>query len=515
MSEPPLERPGDDGSDSPDALLDAIRDRSDWSDAERATALDRLVASNSPEQIRRALPGRFGDLSGPHGEAVLALLEAFTTPELLDTLADTLDRQTDLSAERAGEILNLLAATGFLDSCASCGGCLEGPAGSACRREDVLGELARQIEGDPDGVWLALRSLAGSDPAERAAIVTGLASRTPGPGLVELLRLVCFDPDPSSRRAALAGLEAMPGDDPHVAGAWARIAAEHTDPGVAARGRAGLSRRGGATGRELAPLQPHVEGSLVTALDGRGRGHIVVRSRCGGTSVAAAFACDVFAGVLDVRGAIAADDGPARALVTEFAARPDLDVVEDHHELALGLLAGSLLLGVGPPAPLVRYWIERVAGPNLRPRPFAERDRVVDPDLTLAGAHALLDAGPGWLDESELTRELAQEWSLREPGAPPNPARDSGLIRFLFERRLLGRVELDRRRLTWMAAFWQASGVEDLARLARTAAASLSEPQNLVPGHPYFTALAVRSLSAAIGASPADAAFPGPRALLR
>jgi hypothetical protein len=372
-------------------------------------------------------------------------------------------------------------------------------------------------------MWLALRSLAGFDPAERAAIVTGLASRAPGPGLVELLRLVCFDADPSSRRAALTALEAMPRDDPHVAGAWARIATEHPDPEVAARGRAGLSRRGGATGRALAPLQPCVEGSLVTALDGRGRGHIVVRSQCGGTSVAAAFACDVFAGVLDVRGAIAVDDGPARALVTEFAARPDLDVVEDHHELALGLLAGSLLLGVGPPAPFVRYWIERVAGPNLRPRPFAERDRVVVPDLTLAGAHTLLDAGPGWLDESDLTREesdltreLAREWSLREPGAAPDPARDSGLIRFLFERRLLARVELDRRRLTWMAAFWQASGVEELARLARTAAASLSEPQNLVPGHPYFTALAIRSLSAAI--EPRRAGVPsgleGPRRLV-
>ena len=113
-------------------------------------------------------------------------------------------------------------------------------------------------------------------------------------------------------------------------------------------------------------------------------------------------------------------------------------------------------------------------------------------------ALALFDACPGWLDDSELTRELAEEWSLRHPDAAPDAVRDPGLIRFLFERRLAARVELDRRRLTWMAAFWQASGATISPACANRRGRAV-RAQNLVPGSSFFTALAVRSLAAAIG----------------
>ena len=101
MSEPPPGRPSNDDLDTadPDALLDAIRDRPEWTNADRAAALDRLVVANPPERIREVLSRRFSDLGGPHGEAVLMLLASFTTSELLDAFAD--HRLPDRPAGRA------------------------------------------------------------------------------------------------------------------------------------------------------------------------------------------------------------------------------------------------------------------------------------------------------------------------------------------------------------------------------------------------------------------------------
>ena len=83
-----------------------------------------------------------------------------------------------------------------------------------------------------------------------------------------------------------------------------------------------------------------------------------------------------------------------------------------------------------------------------------------DPDAltpaeTAGRALAVLDACPDWLDDSALTYELAEEILLREGDAAPDPRRDAGAYRFLFEHRLNGRLETYRRMLLWMSGFWR------------------------------------------------------------
>ncbi len=109
----------------------------------------------------------------------------------------------------------------------------------------------------------------------------------------------------------------------------------------------------------------------------------------------------------------------------------------------------------------------------------------------------VLDACPSWLDNSPLTFELAEELLLRWDGAPPDPDRDAGAYRFLFEHRLRGQLELYRRMLSWMGWLWQAAGATELARSALTLVEQLSDPQHVVPAHPFTAALSTRSLAAA------------------
>jgi len=112
-------------------------------------------------------------------------------------------------------------------------------------------------------------------------------------------------------------------------------------------------------------------------------------------------------------------------------------------------------------------------------------------------ARAVLDRCPSWLDDSALTYELAEEIALREGDPSPDPRRDAGAYRYLFEHRLQAQLELFRGMLFWMASFWQAAGEDDLGRSALALAWQLSDAQHAVPGHPFTVALTTRSLSAA------------------
>jgi hypothetical protein len=112
-------------------------------------------------------------------------------------------------------------------------------------------------------------------------------------------------------------------------------------------------------------------------------------------------------------------------------------------------------------------------------------------------AELVLDACPNWLDESDLTIEIAREITLREGDREPDPQRDAGAYRYLFEHRLLGQLELYRRMLYWMASFWQAAGAEELGQSALALAAQLSDAEYAVPGHPFTVALTTRSLKLA------------------
>ena len=145
-------------------------------------------------------------------------------------------------------------------------------------------------------------------------------------------------------------------------------------------------------------------------------------------------------------------------------------------------------------------WLEATLGPGFRPRPFPGlgrrcRDRDEEPDLQ-ARVRELLDACPSWLDGSPLTFELAEEIYLREGGSRPRPERDAGAFRFLFEHRIIHRLELYRRMLLWMAWFWtRAAASWSSPRRRGSWRSQLADEQYAVPSHPFATVL--------IGAQPA------------
>ena len=108
---------------------------------------------------------------------------------------------------------------------------------------------------------------------------------------------------------------------------------------------------------------------------------------------------------------------------------------------------------------------------------------------------SIFDECPSWLDLSPLTFQLAEEIRLRE--GTPNPERDAGVYRYLFEHQLIDRLELYRRMLMWMAWFWSCAGSPELSTSALACASELSDEQYAVPSHPFTVELTTRSLVAA------------------
>jgi hypothetical protein len=375
--------------------------------------------------------------------------------------------------------------------------------------DESLDQLAEQLETDPDGTWLALQGLAGVEPELRPEIISGLAAVPLGPGLIEFLRLLSFAHQADTRAAALDALSRPDVDedeDPRLRRAWAAIAADHPDPETTARARRRLGSEAdaddeGGPGRPV----PRLARTLVTALDGRGRGTILLSAaREGATRATAAFLCDVWRGVREVVGQISPEgEGPvAEGLIAEVIGQAERDMVDGAHALALDLFAGSLLLCGPETPPALRYWLETTAGPTFRPHPVPAPFPGWDPaslpfDEMPGRVRGVLDAAPDWLDHSPLTYELAEEILLREGTSPPDPVRDAGAYRYLFEHHLHGQLEHYRRMLFWMASFWQASGDADLGRSALGLAWQLSDAQHIVPAHPFTVALTTRSLTIA------------------
>jgi hypothetical protein len=242
--------------------------------------------------------------------------------------------------------------------------------------------------------------------------------------------------------------------------------------------------------------------SLVTGVDGEGRATIVLAARDGGRWAGAAFLCHVLRGVVDVVGQDGLGDVGLDEAFQALHEQGRREVLEGKPELACRLLAGSLSLCGPSTSPALRYWLERTVGPSFR----------AEPNLTLLGdgdagslshagradlARSVLGACPGWADASDLTLDLAREVSLRGHGGPPDPRRDSGAYRYLFEHRLAPRIELYRRMLLWNAALWRASGQDDLSLSAVSLASQLSDPQHAVPSHPFFVELTTLSFEAA------------------
>jgi hypothetical protein len=488
----------------PGVLLDAFRAHPEWDDRRRETQLDRLISGYPPEELRAALRWRLRDLSGADAEPVLRLLEALATPALLDALAEALLAQPDLAPERAWEALALLDDAELLDRHPDLAERWQ-ELNESLDDEGSLDQLASQIEDDPEGLWLALQGLAVVEPDVRAEIIRGLSELRQGPNVLEFLRLLCFAHDAPTRNAALAALGDADRDDPQVVAAWATIAADHPDRGASARARDWLGRpdRGTAGPLAIVPREsPRAVHSLVTPIDGRGQGTIVLSSTRGETLTSAAFLCDVRRGIPEVFGQVAAESPMAGAFLDEFAGPPGRESVLDSPALAEGLLKGCLLLCGPETTPALRYWLEATIGPRIAPHsfpiPFPDwNPATLAPEEMAGRARMVLESCPSWVDTSDLTHDLAEEVLLREGGPPPDPRRDAGAYRYLFEHQLRGQLELYRRMLFWMASFWQASGDHELGRSALALASQLSDEQHAVARHPFTVALTTRSLAVA------------------
>ena len=474
-----------------DALL-AFRDHPDWDEARADEAFLRLVARFSASDLLALARERLDDLGGADAPAILRLLEAFGAPEDLDRLADAVEAQADSIAPAvAYEALAGLDLAGRLDGRETL---LElwGELRALDDPDAVASELAEQLEDGPDAVWVALQALGPIPAAERAGLLAGLATNgTAGPGTVEFLRAIALGSEPLSARAAAAILDGLDGPPAGVLEARTLLAARHPDlwPPQSALALALEDRSPTPTDGPARRPAFEVVRSLATGVDGRGRGRLAVLARSGTSWTLAGFRCDLERGVVEVEGEIGADPESVEAWFADLAEAPESFAMTDASDSVLGLLAGILLL-CGPDAPPDwPFWIARAAGPEFGPRPFPAL-AVLAWDGSEPSGLAVLEACPLWADDSDLTRDLAREARLRGS----DPACDLGAIRLLFERRLIGRVEIYRRMLLWMAAIWGASGASRLASAASATAEELADAQNLVPGHPFFREIAARGL---------------------
>ncbi|RUL87750.1 hypothetical protein [Tautonia sociabilis] len=521
MPRHPIAPESDPGDDSRPNEADLLLDEAALLPDTEGEPLDHpALDSIDPDLLSASVRSALADLGGPRGLAAVRVVEAMGDPDLFDALADALLDQPDLPVDLLYRALQVLEGSGRIEARPELFALREELIEALDGDDATLDGLIEQIEEEPEDVWIPLQGLAEIEPDVRAEIVAELGAGGPiGPGTAELLRLLCYAHDPALRRSALDALEAASpaepggpaGDDP-VSRAWLDLAAHHPDPNVSSRASRRLGNRGpSGPGLPAARPAPRIVASLVTGLDGRGRGQValVADDPGAGLRVCSAFGCDVMAGVVAVVGRIApiADPEPGAALLAELRGHPGRDEVEGAPELALGLLAGALLLCGPGTTPALRFWLERTAGPALGPRPFsglaldpAERSPLLDPppfEEMASRVDDVLDACPGWIDDSDLTFELAEELLLRWGGAPPDPRRDAGAYRFLFEHRLRDQLELYRRMLFWMGWLWQAAGAPELARSSLALAEQLSDPQHVVPSHPFASALATRSLLAA------------------
>ncbi|MDR3618861.1 MAG: hypothetical protein P4L85_05875 [Paludisphaera borealis] len=334
-----------------------------------------------------------------------------------------------------------------------------------------LDDLLASLEHDPEQSWNAFQGLEAIDPESRLQIVAELLKARGGDGLTRLLLLLGESRDEDTRAAiGRATAEAPPDAAPTDA-----IATTGDSP----------SRR--------------VIRSLVTAVDGEGSGAIVVSTERQGVVSSAAFLCDVRKGILDVLGVAEADHAAESDLYEQFAELSSGQCVEDAPELALGLLSGSLMLSGRSTPPAVRPWLDAMLGAGFHSGSFLATkpewaSAPIDQAVLAERSWNVLEECPGWVDGSPLTFELAEEISLRERRAAADPARDSGAYRYLFERRLIHRLELYRRMLLWMAFFWDAAGDDELSLSAGILAGQLADEQYAVPAHPFAVALTTRSL---------------------
>jgi hypothetical protein len=368
----------------------------------------------------------------------------------------------------------------------------------------VLKEIAERLERDGEECWQAIEGLATLDPAASRSIIEALWPWARLPGVATLLSLLAGARDEVMRAAARSALDRFHAElGRPVSLTRAGPFLPETDqvrPGESSD-REARER----PGRSLLPADRGELGivhSVVTPVDGRGRGSVVISVRRKAQRRTAMFLCDLLLGIIDVVGEVEPESNRAGRLFDELIDDRAGLCVLDAHELALGLLAGSLMLGDGHPPPPVRDWIDGTLGPEFQPAvlPASKSARATLP-IELGEmperVRDVFDACPSWLDDSALAQELAEEIWLREGRVAADPDCDAGAYRYLFEHRLIHRLELYRRMLLWMGWLWRWSGQPELSRSAQVLADQLSDDQYAVPSHPFHVELTTRSLKAA------------------
>lgn len=321
--------------------------------------------------------------------------------------------------------------------------------------------IIERLGRDPGEYWLALEGLGRLEPEERESIIRELDRRRANPSAATLLRLLSL-----SRQPEIAELEGPRQSD---------------------------------DGTPLAFEPSGLVSCYVSPVDGEGRAMVALSARRNGRRATAAFLCDVRRGIQDVRGELELDSDQAGGLIEAIRPGDDAPGVANDLDLTLGLLAAGLELAGETAPPSVRAWIDRTVGPDFRPARFpallgeTEPAQASEAEIAVR-SQEVLDACPTWFDDSPLTLELAGELLLRHGARPPDPLRDAGAYRYLFERRLLERLDLYRSMLLWMALLWARSGEGELAHSATLLAAQLLDEQFAVPSHPFVSALATRGL---------------------
>src|SRR5262249_13767688 len=94
--------------------------------------------------------------------------------------------------------------------------------------------------------------------------------------------------------------------------------------------------------------------TLVTPVDGSGRGSIGPSVSNTPKRKTAAFLCDVRSGVCDALGEVEPESETAGGLLEELEDQAEADCARDAPDLALGLLSGSLTTCAGVVPPTVR-----------------------------------------------------------------------------------------------------------------------------------------------------------------
>ena len=295
-----------------------------------------------------------------------------------------------------------------------------------------------------------------------------------------MLRLLSTARDPATRAAARSALPQADGAAREFERSARRCATTCGESGGRRRPWDRATRGEQSQNATLALDQtgPRLARCLVTPVDGRGRGSIVISVSQMAQRRTAAFLCDVQRGIRDVIGEVEPESPRAGSLLDEVNRQAGADCARDVPELALGLAGGKLdavRAGGSPVGARLARWDARARVPAGRvPDDDPRSGPIVDSRRGVARRESalVLDACPSWLDASPLTFELAEEIWLREGRPAADPDRDAGAYRFLFEHRLIHRLELYRRMLLWMAWLWKCSGQMELSTSALALAVS-------------------------------------------